>query len=143
LYLQKYPTATAMQVKNAILNCSRQDAFTGTTPNNAYGYGKADAFKTLTACTITEIDAANKEMLSFNIYPNPARNGATVHMDASLPAGTFIQRLEIYTEMGARVWTLSSPKTEIELTKQLAPGIYFCKLITNTQVVTTKKLVIL
>jgi subtilisin family serine protease len=143
LYLQKYPTATAMQVKNAILNCSRQDAFTGTTPNNAYGYGKADAFKTLTACTITGIDAGNKEMLSFNIYPNPAGSGSTVHIDASLPTGTFIQRLEIYTEMGARVVTLSSPKAEIELTKQLAPGIYFCKLITNTQTVTTKKLVIL
>jgi subtilisin family serine protease len=143
LYLQKHPTATAIQVKNAILNCSRQDAFTGTTPNNAYGYGKADAFKTLTACTITGIDADNKETLSFNIYPNPARNGTTVHIDASLPPGTFIQRLEIYTEMGARVVTLTSPKTEIELTKQLAPGIYFCKLITNTQAVTTKKLVIL
>jgi subtilisin family serine protease len=143
LYLQKYPTATAMQVKNAILNCSRQDAFTGTTPNNAYGYGKADAFKTLTACTITGIDAANKEMLLFNIYPNPAKNGTTVHIDASLPAGTFIQRLEIYSEMGAQVVTLTTPKAEIELTKQLAPGIYFCKLITNTQTVTTKKLVIL
>jgi minor extracellular serine protease Vpr len=143
LYLQKYPTATAMQVKNAILGCARQDAFTGNTPNNAYGYGKADAFKTLTGCGIVGIDATNKEALSFHIYPNPANNGSTVHIDVSLPPGTSLQQLEIYNEMGARVLLLTAPKTEIELTKQLAPGIYFCKLISNTQAVATKKLVIL
>jgi subtilisin family serine protease len=143
LYLQKYPTATAKQVKNAILACSRQDAFTGATPNNSYGYGKADAFKTLTGCGITGVDTDNKQELSVRIYPNPATNGSTVRMDVSLPAGTFVQRLEIYNEVGSRVVMLTSPKAEIELTKQLAPGIYFCKLITNTQVVTTKKLIIL
>jgi subtilisin family serine protease len=143
LYLQKYPTATAVQVKNAILNCSRQDAFTGATPNNAYGYGKADAFKTLTGCGITEINALNKEAFSFRIYPNPANNGSTVHVDVSLPPGVSLQQIEIYNEMGARVMLLTSSKADIELTKQLAPGIYFCKLITSTQAIATKKLIIL
>jgi subtilisin family serine protease len=143
LYLQKYPTATAMQVKNAILGCARQDVFTGNTPNNAYGYGKADAFKTLTGCGIVGIDADHKGALSFRIYPNPANNSSTVHVDVFLPPGTFLQQLEIYNEMGARVLLLTAPKTEIELTKQLAPGIYFCKLISTTQAVATKKLVIL
>jgi subtilisin family serine protease len=143
LYLQKYPTATAMQVKNAILGCARQDVFTNGTPNNSYGYGKADAFKTLTGCGITGIDANNNETVSLRIYPNPANNGSTIHVDVSLPSGMSIQRLEIYNEMGARVLMLNAPKAEIELTKQLAPGIYFCKLISNTHVVATKKLVIL
>lgn len=142
LYLQKYPTATAMQVKNAILTCSRQDAFTGSTPNNAYGYGKADAFKTLTGCGITGMDTYTKEPLSFRIYPNPANNGSSVHIEVSLPAGVSLQQLEVYNEVGARILVFTSPKADVEL-KQLAPGIYFCKLITNTQAVATKKLVIL
>ncbi len=143
LYLQKYPAASAMQVKNAILTCSRQDAFTGVTPNNAYGYGKADAFKTLTGCGITGIDNQLSDALSFHIYPNPAGNGSSVHMAVSLPAGTSLQKLEIYNELGARVVMISSPKSEMELTQHLAPGIYFCKLTSSTQGVATKKLVIL
>lgn len=49
LYFQKYPDATAAEVKAAILDQARQDAFTGAElPNNLWGYGKADAFRTLT-----------------------------------------------------------------------------------------------
>lgn len=49
LYLQQNPGATAAEVKEAILSQARKDAFTGELlPNNLWGYGKADAFRTLT-----------------------------------------------------------------------------------------------
>jgi len=47
LYMEKCPNATMAEIRQAILNTSTQDAFTGATPNNSYGYGKADAFAAL------------------------------------------------------------------------------------------------
>lgn len=47
LYMEKCPNATMAEIKNAILNTAKQDAFTSTTPNNYYGYGKSDAFAAL------------------------------------------------------------------------------------------------
>lgn len=49
LYFQQNPDATAAEVKAAIIEQARQDDFTGASlPNNLWGYGKADAFRTLT-----------------------------------------------------------------------------------------------
>jgi len=142
LYLQQNPDATAIEVKNAILGCARQDSFTGITPNNAYGYGKADAFKTLTKCS-NEINAYEKDVVSFHIYPNPANTGSMIHFEITLPVGSTVQTLLIYNELGACVSKVTAPKTDVQLTQALAPGVYFCKLISNTLVVATKKLVVL
>lgn len=142
LYLQQNPDATAMEVKNAIVGCARQDGFTGAVPNNAYGYGKADAFKTLTKCA-NDINDHEKDAIAVRIFPNPANTSSIVHFDMTLPAGTRIETLLIYNELGACVSKIITPKTDIQLPATLTPGIYFCKLISNTQIVTTKKLVIL
>ena len=142
LFLQKNPEATAMQVKNAILSCARKDAYTGTTPNNQYGYGKADGFKTLTECSPDEIDEADAR-ISVQIFPNPAYAGSTVHFDVSLPPGSSLQTLSIYNELGALIHVVSSAKNQFRLQQYLPPGIYFCRMITDTHLITTKKLIIL
>lgn len=143
LYLQQNPDATAMEVKNAIVGCARQDGFTGVVPNNAYGYGKADAFKTLTKCAPDGISTIGKDALTVHIYPNPANTDTDIHFDLKLPAGSRLTSLLIYNELGACVSKINTSKNEIQLNQALAPGVYVCKLITNTQVVATKKLVIL
>lgn len=43
LYLEKCPFATYSDFLNDLHNTAYSDNFTGTTPNNAYGYGKAHA----------------------------------------------------------------------------------------------------
>lgn len=49
LYFQQNPGATAAEAKSALLSMARRDAFTGDAlPDNIWGYGKADAFRTLT-----------------------------------------------------------------------------------------------
>ncbi len=49
LYLQRHPDATYAEVKQAILGNARLDSWTGSAlPDNRWGYGKADAFRTLT-----------------------------------------------------------------------------------------------
>jgi subtilisin family serine protease len=49
LLLQKYPGATPLQIYNAIQDNALSDSFTGSVPNNTWGYGKLD------------IDAASSE----------------------------------------------------------------------------------
>ena len=44
LYLEKCPYATMSEIKNAIVNTSNNDMYTGVTPNNYFGYGKPDGF---------------------------------------------------------------------------------------------------
>ena len=143
LYLQKNPNASAMEVKNAILRCARQDAFTGNTPNNMYGYGKADGFKTLTECDPNGIETYENNPVSFYIHPNPVDASSAITLEVSLPPGAKIEQLIIYNELGTCMLQVSAPQTQIQLTPGFSPGIYFCKLITNTQIVTTKKLIIL
>lgn len=47
LYLEKCSKGTYQTFKNDLLQTSTSDAFTGLTPNYAYGYGKADALALL------------------------------------------------------------------------------------------------
>lgn len=49
LYFQKNPDADYNDVRNAIIDNAKRDEFTGDAlPDNEWGYGKADAFRTLT-----------------------------------------------------------------------------------------------
>ncbi|MBV6485682.1 MAG: hypothetical protein KFKLKKLM_02271 [Flavobacteriales bacterium] len=47
LYLQKCPSASMSEIKNAIINTAKQDTFTGAVPNIGFGYGKVNAFEAL------------------------------------------------------------------------------------------------
>lgn len=47
LYLQKCPSASMSEIKQAIINTAKQDSFTGLVPNTGFGYGKVNAFEAL------------------------------------------------------------------------------------------------
>ena len=143
LFLQKNPEATAIQVKNAILNCARHDLYTGSVPNNQYGFGKADGFKTLSECTANSISKTELQTIAVSIFPNPGHTGSSIHVDISLPPGDVIRTFSIYNELGACVFQIASPKNTFQFNQELPPGIYFCRLLSDTRLITTKKLVIL
>ena len=42
LLLQKFPGASPLQIYNAIQDSAFTDSFTGSVPNNTWGYGKLD-----------------------------------------------------------------------------------------------------
>ena len=78
LFLQQNPGATALQVKNAILQCAVQDIFTGNSlPDNTWGHGKVNAFNTLTNCSLTSLNEP-VEMSLLLTYPNPVYSGENV-----------------------------------------------------------------
>ena len=52
LMLQKKPSLTHTQIKQTIQDTAREDAFTGVTPNSDWGYGKLDAFASVSVSPI-------------------------------------------------------------------------------------------
>jgi subtilisin family serine protease len=142
LYLQKNPTANALTVKQAIISCTTQDIYTGSSlPNNFYGYGKVNAFTALTGCLVTEINE-NSITDKILIYPNPSSSGSTITISLS---GKGLQNntdLEIYNSIGQLIETEPISGTTIEI-KKLASGIYFCKLVHLGRIIATEKMIIL
>ncbi|HEY0029629.1 MAG TPA: S8 family serine peptidase [Bacteroidia bacterium] len=141
LYLQKNPGATAMDVKNAIINCTTIDAYTGTVPNNQYGYGKANAFNALTGCLTTQLNN-NTAASSFLIYPNPSLAAGSITIDFFNIQKNAKTDLLVYNGIGQLISTHHINDSSIELNK-LSAGIYFCKLVQDERIVATEKMIIL
>jgi len=74
LYLEKRPTADYEEIKQAIICTAKRDNFTGNSPNNAYGYGKVNAFRALTASASCFVFGA-KDTACINY--NPLANADT------------------------------------------------------------------
>lgn len=79
LFLQQNPNASAMQVRNAVVQCAIQDSFTGSNlPNNIWGWGKADALNTLSNCSLTTFPEILASAPTMQIYPNPIQIGGKI-----------------------------------------------------------------
>src|SRR6185436_15270174 len=60
LYLEENPGADWQDVKNALTTCSFNDSFMwGPYPNNAWGFGKVNAFDAMTTCATTSVNTIN------------------------------------------------------------------------------------
>lgn len=83
LYLQKNPAATNLQVKNAIINCTYLDAFTGTSPNTQYGHGKLDGKAAMLCSTLTTGFFESNAAVNLKLMPNPTKGDVKVFLPAS------------------------------------------------------------
>ncbi|MFM2206920.1 MAG: hypothetical protein RL213_895 [Bacteroidota bacterium] len=82
LYLERYPQATWFDVKRAVLDCADRDNFTsGNLPDNTWGYGKVNAYKTVKGCTVGIDDAEFNDGLHLEVWPNPADQTSHVEYD--------------------------------------------------------------
>ena len=141
LYLQKNPTATAMDVKNAIITCTTVDGFTGVVPNNQYGYGKANAFNALVGCTTTILDNSEASN-AFLIYPNPSQSGNTITISLSNNIKKVKTEVFIYNSLGQLI-TKEQMTSSTVILKELSAGMYFCKLVQDGRIIATEKMIIL
>ncbi|WP_084466324.1 S8 family peptidase [Kaistella palustris] len=79
LMLEVNPDLTAAQIKTILRNSCKQDAFTGTVPNNTWGYGKLDALLAIqNAITLGVEQAGRKNTV---VYPNPTTGPFTINLD--------------------------------------------------------------
>ncbi len=131
LFLQKYPTATSIQVKNAITNCAYQDAYTGAAlPNYKWGYGKLDGLAAMT-CIVTDI----KDHLinsNVNYFPNPFSDNITFNFERNLIGQLYVYSIDgklIYQDVvEGNSYKLSSARLTEKTT-----GLLFVRIITANE----------
>jgi len=125
LYLEKYPTATHTQVKNAITACTFTDNFTGTTPNMLFGWGKLDGMGTM-LCSVSSDISENATMLhKTKVYPNPFDRELYIE---NLPEGE--KTLLIFDITGREIYHIHTMEKNYEICKSaLSDGLYLLQII--------------
>ncbi|MFH1004259.1 MAG: S8 family peptidase [Bacteroidota bacterium] len=144
LILQNDPNASYLDVKNAIVNCAWQDSFTGgDLPNNLWGYGKVDAFASLTTCATTNsINQSIIDSEEFIIYPNPFSSEAFLRIFSKEKLQN--AELKIYDIIGKEVKTIPMKDSQSAVLEKgcLKNGIYFCQLKSGDRIIATQKFII-
>ncbi|MFM2134775.1 MAG: hypothetical protein RL021_175 [Bacteroidota bacterium] len=87
LYLERYPNATWQDVKRAILDCADRDNFmTGPMPDNTWGYGKVNAYRTVKGCNVGIDESPFSANVHFSVWPNPGNGDSFIEYDVT-PTG--------------------------------------------------------
>jgi subtilisin family serine protease len=143
LYLQQNPTATGMDVRNAIIGCTTTDSFTGTAlPDSHWGYGKANAFGALTMCGAMGVNSKQIKPLAFAVYPNPQNSGSLINISLSEFNSKSKNELKIYNSLGQSVKNVMIKNASSQISLDLEPGIYLCNLMVDGKISGSEKLVI-
>lgn len=120
LYLQKNPTATNQQVRQAIINCTYGDVFTSTLPNPRWGNGKLDGFAAMTCSTIPANIKVLENHSVMKVYPNPLLNETTILFE-----NNNFKKIKLYNATGQLVFMDECQESSYILKKQnLSSGIY-------------------
>jgi len=132
LYLQKNPTSTSIQVKNAITNCAYFDSYTGTNlPNYRWGYGKLDGFAAMT-CIVTNVKQNNLNTNTISYFPNPFKDCVRFNFNKTLTGKIYIYSVDgklIYEDiLNGGSYELTSEKLN-----EKTNGLLFVKIVTETE----------
>ena len=121
LYLQKNPTATNQQIRQAIINCAYSDVFTGATlPNVRFGYGKLDGFAAMSCGTIvTNVNLVNKDS-HIKVLPNPLTTETNLVFTNDEP-----KTIKLYNAAGQLVFSDDCKSSNYTLKRHNLPaGLY-------------------
>ena len=149
LLLQRNNSLDYSGVFNLITTNTTKDSYTGITAGNVYGYGKLNAWSTISN-VVSDVNEPeiipNTFSLSQN-YPNPFNPSTKIRY--SIPTGANVE-LKVYDILGREVAVLvkeykQAGNYEVEFSttgKSISSGIYFYKL-TAGNFSSVKKLVLL
>ncbi len=142
LLLQQNPGWTWLQVKNAVTCGAKSDIYTGTSlPDYKWGYGKADAFHSLTGCSPTLANGASPSSGTMNIWPNPFTQVATVSFTALSATSTLLITDVLGREINRQL--IKEGTKSITLSRDgMIDGIYLVTLQQPGKPAETRKLAI-
>jgi subtilisin family serine protease len=138
LYLQKNPTATNRQIRNAIMGCAKHDVYTGTNlPNVDWGYGKLDGFNAL-FCSPLGMQSAVLNHEQLKVFPNPSSD--KIEFIYEKEQGPI--EIKIYSVLGTEVKTGKGTEKSTTLSVQNFPqGLYLYKIFQNQNLINEGKFV--
>jgi hypothetical protein len=138
LYLQKNPTATNIQIKNAITCGAKQDYFTGSSlPNVDWGYGKLDGYDAM-LCSSAGVQSSPVNANPVSVFPNPASQQVQFVFKNEQGAVD----IKIYSILGAEIKTIRSIDKTATLSLQNIPqGLYLYKIFQNQNLINEGKFV--
>ena len=147
-YLQQFPNATYAQIIEDLHNSAKVDEHVlhqyGPIPNNAWGYGKLDAFNLVNnALLAVDVESPELAQVTLQNSPNPFRDLTRIDYDLNEFSGQNIQ-IRIADMMGRTLYThFSNKKTDsfvIDMRKMTA-GTYFYTLIVDGHSLKTQKMI--
>ena len=130
LYLQAHPTASNLQVKNAITQCAYSDFYTGSNlPNARWGYGKLDGFAAM-ICGENPVGILKIKSTEGLMYsPNPFHDKVSIALDKAVNA-----TIEVFGSDGKLLLeeTFSGSRYELCAEKLTGNnyGLLFVKILT-------------
>lgn len=122
LLLEAHPTYNNVQVRQAILNCTYKDGFTGTAlPNYKWGYGKLDGFSTFTCIIAAGVDENKENSLTAHVFPNPFSEITTIQLKQDTKGS-----VKIYNAIGELILEdqVNGDKYIVERRKLKSSGVY-------------------
>ena len=136
LILQKYPDATALQIREMLINSARVDSRVGSVPNDEWGWGKLDA---LSAINLKPDEEPPMTYDLIRAYPNPFASITRIQFDLPLVSNAQHTTIKIYNSLGQQVRLLLSESLSAgrhsvywdgrdDYGYPLATGIYFVKM---------------
>ncbi len=144
LYLQRYPNASVSDVRTALFACPITDNYTGTTPNNAWGYGKVDAYTLVAGCP-TGTDETGAQSLLLANYPNPFSGHTTIYCDLSRSGNYSKANMVVYDIIGKTVATIPVNEKNGAISfssAKLEAGVYFYSIIVDGKTIKTRRMLV-
>jgi subtilisin family serine protease len=145
LYFQRHPTANWQDFKNALLGCTDMDTLTGSAlPDNYWGYGKANAYKTVGGCAVGVFDPEQPVPAMLFVHPNPMTDAADADYDLSRLAPGETTAI-LFDATGRKVLqeTLHDRKGTLHLRREgLSHGLYLLTLFRGGALQASSKLLL-
>ncbi|NIA29479.1 MAG: S8 family serine peptidase [Actinobacteria bacterium] len=105
LLFQKYPQATALQIRDMLTESAEVDRFTETIPNNDWGWGKLDAYAALNETPNVESPTDYRFLQAF---PNPFITNTTIEFELPVTPTVDVTTIRIFNVLGQQVRELLS-----------------------------------
>ncbi|MEM7106159.1 MAG: S8/S53 family peptidase [Bacteroidota bacterium] len=138
LMLEVNPDLSPTEVKSILQNSCIADSFTGTVPNNTWGFGKLDALQVIQNTLQTVSTEDLPEISSgLKLFPNPASDQLMVEL---VNTKTEIIELKVYNMQGQGVTLPTNTVTNAAVieTEKLASGFYLVSITTNEGVMSQR-----